>query len=298
MSSTVSCRRAAHSVSVSSRMPAQIFATPTGWTMKSSPDWRRWSAWCSQAKTNASITRAAVDLAGDLVGVLLDDREQVGEQLALGRREVGGRLGRAPRARGPCGRPAGGRTVGHGDVRLPVPVRDGRGGVGRRGLLVLVSHVIAPPSVAQAGAVDRRSARGAGGRAPEQPARYAAAADGALRGAPARARDPARRGGRARPRAARRRRGTRPSARARCDPAARGTATASGARVELDQAELGQHAQEPAGERPGSRLRPGAAQQRGEVLAAERGRCGRRRRGRRRRRGGSPSRPAARGRGR
>ena len=63
VSSTVSCRSAAHSVSVSSRMPAQIFATPTGWTMKSSPDWRRWSAWCSQAKTNASITRRAVDLA-------------------------------------------------------------------------------------------------------------------------------------------------------------------------------------------------------------------------------------------
>ena len=57
VSSTVSCSRAAHSVSVSSRMPAQIFATPTGWTMKSSPDWRRWSAWCSQANTNASITR-------------------------------------------------------------------------------------------------------------------------------------------------------------------------------------------------------------------------------------------------
>jgi hypothetical protein len=33
---------------------AQIFATPTGWTMKSSPDLRRWSAWCSQAKTNAA----------------------------------------------------------------------------------------------------------------------------------------------------------------------------------------------------------------------------------------------------
>ena len=36
----------------------------------------------------------AVDLARDLVGVLLDDREQVREQLALGRRQVGGRLGR------------------------------------------------------------------------------------------------------------------------------------------------------------------------------------------------------------
>ena len=86
MSSTVSCSSAAHSVSVSSRMPAQIFATPTGWMMKSSPDLRRWSAWCSQANTNASHDLAAVDRLGDLVGVLLDDREQVAEQLALERR--------------------------------------------------------------------------------------------------------------------------------------------------------------------------------------------------------------------
>ena len=93
VSSTVSCSSAAHSVSVSSRMPAQIFATPTGWTMKSSPDWRRWSAWCSQANTNALMTLPAVDLAGDLVGVLLDDREQVGEQLALERGEVRRGLG-------------------------------------------------------------------------------------------------------------------------------------------------------------------------------------------------------------
>ncbi len=58
VSSTVSCSSAAHSVSVSSRMPAQIRATPTGCTMKSSPERRRWSAWCSQAKTKASSTRA------------------------------------------------------------------------------------------------------------------------------------------------------------------------------------------------------------------------------------------------
>ena len=58
VSSTVSWRSAAHSVAVSRRMPAQIRATPTGWTMKSSPDIRRWSAWCSQAKTNASVTRS------------------------------------------------------------------------------------------------------------------------------------------------------------------------------------------------------------------------------------------------
>jgi hypothetical protein len=51
VSSTVSCSSAAHSVAVSRRMPAQIFATPTGWLMKSSPLARRWSAWRSQANT-------------------------------------------------------------------------------------------------------------------------------------------------------------------------------------------------------------------------------------------------------
>ena len=56
VSSTVSCSSAAHSVAVSSRMPAQIFATPTGWMMKSSPDWRRWSAWRSHANANACST--------------------------------------------------------------------------------------------------------------------------------------------------------------------------------------------------------------------------------------------------
>jgi hypothetical protein len=58
VSSTVSCSSAAHSVSVSRRMLAQIRATPTGCTMKSSPDLRRCAAWCSQANTNASWTRA------------------------------------------------------------------------------------------------------------------------------------------------------------------------------------------------------------------------------------------------
>ena len=58
VSSTVSCSSAAHSVSVSRRMLAQIRATPTGCTMKSSPDLRRCAAWCSQANTNASCTRA------------------------------------------------------------------------------------------------------------------------------------------------------------------------------------------------------------------------------------------------
>ena len=39
-------------------MPAQILATPTGCTMKSSPLARRWSAWRSQANTNARSTRS------------------------------------------------------------------------------------------------------------------------------------------------------------------------------------------------------------------------------------------------
>ena len=95
VSSTVSCSSAAHSVAVSRRMPAQILATPTGWVMKSSPDWRRWSAWCSQANRNARRTALAVDRVGDLVGVLGDDREQVGQQLVLERREVVGDRQRA-----------------------------------------------------------------------------------------------------------------------------------------------------------------------------------------------------------
>ena len=58
MSSTVSCSSAAQSVSVSSRIPAQIWATPTGWVMNSSPEWRSWSAWRSQAKSKARSTAA------------------------------------------------------------------------------------------------------------------------------------------------------------------------------------------------------------------------------------------------
>ena len=111
VSSTVSCSSAAHSVSVSRRRPAQIFATPTGWTMKSSPDLRRWSAWCSQAKRNASSTCGAVDGHGGLVGVLLDDREEVAEQPALGRREVGARDRRVRRRGARRGRPGRARSA-------------------------------------------------------------------------------------------------------------------------------------------------------------------------------------------
>jgi hypothetical protein len=60
---------------------------------------------------------AAVDLLGDLVGVLLDDREQVGEQLALERREVVGDVrGRAVRVE----RAVDGPVAGDGDRDLPV----------------------------------------------------------------------------------------------------------------------------------------------------------------------------------
>ena len=102
MSSTVSWSSAAQSVSVSSRRPAQIFATSTGWVMKSSPDFRCWSAWRSQANANARSTSALSISAVAVRGVLADDREQVAEQLALvagqllrhlvdGRRGMGGR---------------------------------------------------------------------------------------------------------------------------------------------------------------------------------------------------------------
>ena len=96
MSSTVSWSRAAQSVSVSSRIPAQIWATPTGWVMNSSPEWRSWSAWRSQAKSKARSTAARSIVATATAvpppspfaasparGVeLLDHGEEVGEELA------------------------------------------------------------------------------------------------------------------------------------------------------------------------------------------------------------------------
>ena len=79
MSSTVSWSRAAQSVSVSSRIPAQIWATPTGWVMNSSPEWRSWSAWRSQANSKARLDRLAVDLGRRVE--LLDHGEEIGEEL-------------------------------------------------------------------------------------------------------------------------------------------------------------------------------------------------------------------------
>ena len=83
MSSTVSCSSAAQSVSVSSRSPAQIFATSTGWVMKSSPDLRRWSAWRSQAKAKARSIASRSSAVVAVGAVLADHREQVAEQRAL-----------------------------------------------------------------------------------------------------------------------------------------------------------------------------------------------------------------------
>ena len=126
MSSTVSCSSAAQSVSVSSRRPAQIFATSTGWVMKSSPERRRWSAWRSQAKAKARSIGLAVDLPRAVGAVLGDHREQVAEQRAL----VGGQLlgeigqrldrcGRLPRRRRPACDPA--RSAGAFAPLAPAP---------------------------------------------------------------------------------------------------------------------------------------------------------------------------------
>ena len=97
---------------------------------------------------------AAVDLARDLVGVLLDDREQVGEQLALGRRQVRRRLVRGAVL---VILVVDGLVRGHGDVRtMAVPVHDGRRRLGRSRLLVVVCHGCRSlPSVAQEGATVR-----------------------------------------------------------------------------------------------------------------------------------------------
>ena len=83
VSSTVSWSSAAQSVSVSSRSPAQIFATSTGWLTNSSPERRRWSAWCAQAKAKARSTSRRSTLPSACRVVLADHREEVTEELAL-----------------------------------------------------------------------------------------------------------------------------------------------------------------------------------------------------------------------
>ena len=92
VSSTVSCSRAAQIVWVSSRMPAQILATPTGCVMNSSPDLRRWSACRSHEKLNASATWFRSTGCERVVGMLGDDREQVAQQLPLVLEQRAGQL--------------------------------------------------------------------------------------------------------------------------------------------------------------------------------------------------------------
>jgi hypothetical protein len=65
----------------------------------------------------------AVDVERDLVGVLLDDREQVGQQLALDRRQVGGQIRERPvRVVRAVDRP----VTGDGDRRVRVDRAVGR----------------------------------------------------------------------------------------------------------------------------------------------------------------------------
>ena len=88
MSSTVSCSSAAHSVAVSRRMPAQIFATPTGMGDEVLAGLAALVGVVLAGEQEGAQDGLAVDRVGDLVGVLGDDREQVGQQLVLERRQV------------------------------------------------------------------------------------------------------------------------------------------------------------------------------------------------------------------
>jgi hypothetical protein len=80
----------------------------------------------------------AVDGLGDLVGVLLDDREQVAEQLALEVGEVGGRLQRGVDlpVRGTVDRPV------RLDADRAVPLRGGQAAA----LCVLLARNVSPSS--------------------------------------------------------------------------------------------------------------------------------------------------------
>ena len=88
VSSTVSCSSAAQRVAVSSRMPAQIFATPIGCTMKSSPLARRWSAG-ARTRRRTRARRARGRSPRPTRRVLLHDREQVAQEDALVVRQAG-----------------------------------------------------------------------------------------------------------------------------------------------------------------------------------------------------------------
>ena len=105
---------------MSSRRPAQIFATSTGWVMKSSPGSAPLVGVALAGEGERALDRLAVDPVIAVGGVLADHREQVAEQRAI----VGGqplgelvRPGPRARARRPRRRPGRGRS----DPRGPGP---------------------------------------------------------------------------------------------------------------------------------------------------------------------------------
>ena len=82
--------------------------------------------------------RAAVDLVGDLVGVLGDDREQVAEQLVLERREIVGQRERAVVAvLGTVDRTVRGDRDRRQNVRLVAVAVQAAAGVARLGVLLV-----------------------------------------------------------------------------------------------------------------------------------------------------------------
>ena len=168
VSSTVSCSSAAHSVSVSRRSPAQIFATPTGWLMKSSPDLRRWSACFSQANTNAcSHHLAPVDGDRGVVGMLGDDREQIAEHPGL----VRGQLRAGDRCRGllvavdPARAGTRIRALSASSAVPARPVAARNGGIGS------VASSVRPPGVSVVSGIARRPGIAAGRRGTRATAR-------------------------------------------------------------------------------------------------------------------------------
>ena len=224
MSSTVSCSSAAQSVSVSSRIPAQIWATPTGWVMNSSPERRSWSAWRSQANSKAcsiaarSIVATASAVSPPATAVARSARSRTPRPRRRGRRGARCALrlfasfevSLALLDSGRCRR----GTRPSAPVRSPLRIRPRRcrrrrRGCPARGRARRAPGSSAPPPRARAGAGPRRAAPPA---APRRLPRRRRAGPGRRRPAPGAA--PAARRGREREK----RRSASPQARCRKPP--------------------------------------------------------------------------------
>src|SRR5215211_2989014 len=249
VSSTVSCSRAAHRVAVSSRMPAQILATPIGWTMKSSPLARRWSAWRSQANTKAFCTsRLSIgSVARSACSSMTANRSPRSVRWPSVRRAFGP-AGARRRAwsTGWCSNP---RSFLGAPVRAPSPERVRRAGFGFGLALVAVRvearAVFVPPFAFGAFAMSPSLGGRGGDGAPVAPEQGLQALPiGAI-------------GGRALELGAR-------AVSQRAGRAARGTA-----RV-LDQLELPEDPQQAAADLGGAREAPGAGEGLAERLASRR----------------------------